>query len=163
MNSADPDSAKLSLSLESHEVSERVAEVMIEFARFRAQEGIFTKPSVMAAARRLPPSSWWRTFGAHLPSLQDIAISVLSQPLSAGAAERNWSVYGAIKSDKRVRMQHEVADKRVFCHEALHYAEELQGSNYHQSVEKWSDSESDDSDCERDQDDEPDAIAGLLM
>ena len=70
MNHADPDSAKLSLSLESHEVSERVAEVMIEFARFRAQEGIFTKPSVMAAARRLPPLSWWRTFGAHMPSLQ---------------------------------------------------------------------------------------------
>lgn len=140
---------------------------MVEFSRFRAQEGILTKPSVLASARLMSPSAWWRIYGAHLPLLQPIAISVLSQPLSAGAAERNWSVYGSIMNEKRTRMRPEVADKRVFCHEALHYQHKLQDAGYLQSIEDWSDSESDDSDSERDHDEGPDAIvndiADLVM
>ena len=53
---------------------------------------------------------------------------MLAQPVCASAAERNWSVYGAIKTTARGQMGHAVADKRVYCHEALHNRLKLQKS-----------------------------------
>ena len=42
-----------------------------------------------------------------------------------------------------------VADKRVYCHEALHLKGKLQTAGYKQAVEKWdTDSDSDSSDEE---------------
>ena len=44
-----------------------------------------------------------------------------------------------------------VADKRVYCHEALHLKQKLQSAGYKQAVEKWdTDSDSDESDDEAD-------------
>ena len=78
-----------------------------------------------------------------------VARRVLAQPVCASAAERNWSVYGAIKTTARGAMGHAVADKRVFCHEALHRKNKLQTASYKQAVEKWdTDSDSDASDDE---------------
>ena len=45
---------------------------------------------------------------------------VLAQPVSASAAERNWSVYGQIMTPARSRMHHARADKLEYCHKALH-------------------------------------------
>ena len=75
---------------------------------------------------------------------------MLAQPVCASAAERNWSVYGAIKTTARGQMGHAVADKRVYCHEALHLKGKLQTAGYmKQAVEKWdTDSDSDSSDEE---------------
>ena len=74
---------------------------------------------------------------------------MLVQPVCASAAERNWSVYGAIKTAARSRMGHTVADKLVHCHEALHLNAKLQKASYEQVAEKWdSDSDSDESDEE---------------
>ena len=64
--------------------------------------------------------------------LASVARLVLAQPVCASAAERNWSVYGKIKNDTTSRMSHEVADKRVYCHEALHLKEKLQTASYNQ-------------------------------
>ena len=70
---------------------------------------------------------------------------MLAQPVCASAAERNWSVYGAIKTAARGQMGHAVADKRVYCHEALHLKEKAQHAGYKALVEKW-DTDSDSSD-----------------
>ena len=43
---------------------------------------------------------------------------VLAQPVSASAAERNWSVYGQIMTPARSRMHHARADKLEYCHKA---------------------------------------------
>ena len=54
-----------------------------------------------------------------------------------------------IKTSARGRMGHAVADKFVYCHEALHMRSKLQTASYMytQVVEKWdSDSDSDASD-----------------
>ena len=73
------------------------------------------------------------------------------QVVCASAAERNWSIYGQIKTQKRSRMGHEVGDKLVYCHEALHLRQKLQKVTYSQKVEKWeSGSDSDDSGDEQD-------------
>lgn len=65
--------------------------------------------------------------------------------------ERNWSIYGQIKSENRTRLRHHKADKLVYCHEALHLQLKLQKAGYKQQTVKWdSDSDSDDSDDEAD-------------
>ena len=56
---------------------------------------------------------------------------------SAERYERNWSVYGKIKTAESSRMGHEVADKRVYCHEALHLKEKLQSAGYKQEAVGW--------------------------
>ena len=76
--------------------------------------------------------------------------SVLAQPVSASAAERNWSVYGAIKSDKRSRLSHDNADRLVYCHEALSLRTKLEREHggYKRQTLKWATWESDsDSNC----------------
>ena len=46
-------------------------------------------------------------------------------------------------------MGHAVADKFVYCHEALHLKAKLQSAGYHQGAEKWdTDSDSYDTDDE---------------
>lgn len=46
-------------------------------------------------------------------------------------------------------MQHEVSDKLVYCHEALHLREKLQKAGSKPKVQKWeSDSDSDETDDE---------------
>ena len=55
----------------------------------------------------------------------------------------------AIKTTASGQMGHAVADKRVYCHEALHRKGKLQTAGYKQAVEKWdTDSDSDSSDEE---------------
>ena len=67
----------------------------------------------------------------------------------ASAAERNWSVYGRIKTKERARMGHESGDMRVYCHEALHMKDKMQTAGYKAKVEKWdTDSDSDETDEE---------------
>ena len=91
------------------------------------------------------------TYGRHLPHITSVARRVLAQPVCASAAERNWSVYGQIKSALRSRLAHAVADKLVYVHEALHLKHKLQKASYTPHVEKWdSDSDSDESDDEDD-------------
>ena len=97
----------------------------------------------------MAPATWWATYGKHLPLISAVARSVLGQPCCASAAERNWSVYGQIKTTARSNMSHAVSDKRVYCHEALHMREKLTKAGYKQKVEEWdSDSDSDSSDEE---------------
>ena len=72
---------------------------------------------------------------------------MLAQPVCASAAERNWSIYGAIKTKARSGMGHAVDDNLVYCHEALHMKNKLQKAGYRHEVEVWvSDSDSDESD-----------------
>ena len=108
---------------------------------YQEREGIFTKPYVIANAKTMAPASWWSMYGKHLPILSSIASRVLAQPVCASAAERNWSIYGAIKTSARSTMGHAVADKRVYVHEALHLRGKLQTAGYKQAVEKWEASE----------------------
>ena len=130
-------------------VQDRIAKTMAELVTYQQREGIFTKPFVIAGAKTMAPAVWWDTYCKHLPHLSSVARRVLAQPICASAAERNWSVYGAIKTSARGRLNHAVSDKLVYCHEALHFQGKLQTAAYKQAAEKWdSDSDSDDTDDE---------------
>ena len=49
-------------------------------------------------------AKWWDLYGYKAPTLQSLAIKVLSQTTSASACERNWSAYNNILSKKRNRL-----------------------------------------------------------
>ena len=55
---------------------------------------------------------------------------MLAQPGSASWAERNWSIYGQIKTAGKSRMQHKVADKLVYSHETIHLQNKLQDAGW---------------------------------
>ena len=94
----------------------------------------------------MEPAAWWKLYGPHLPILCGIAGTVLAQVVSASAAERNWSIYGQIKSEKRLGLSHANSDKLVYVHEALHLKQKLQKAAYKPKLAKWdSDSDSNDS------------------
>ena len=139
------------LMMETDKVQDRIAKTMAELAAYQQGDGAFTKPYVIASAKTMAPAVWWSTYGKHLPRLAAVARRVLAQPVCASAAERNWSIYGAIKTTARGAMGHAVADKRVYCHEALHLKGKLQAAGYKQAVEKWdTDSDTDESEDEED-------------
>ena len=116
----DPEAAVLTITLESSEVFQREAQAHRELAIYQRNEGIFTERAVLFNAKEVEPAMWWGLYAKHLPLLCKFAQVILSQPAAASAAERNWSIYGSIQSERRTRMGHVVADKLVYCHEAIH-------------------------------------------
>ena len=69
--------------------------------------------------------------------------------VSVSAAERNWSIYGQVKTKERSQMGHSKGDQLVYCKQALALKDKLQTASYKAKVEKWdSDSDSDESDDE---------------
>ena len=59
-------------------------------------------------------------------------------------------------------MQHEVADKRVYCHETLHYLKKLQSAFYAAQIATWECSDSDSDDDKNAVDDDERTIKGLM-
>ena len=95
-------------------VTERVAEAERELSVYRERDGVFTKASVILNVKQMAPSEWWGLYGKHLPILSGVATKVLSQTVCASAAERNWSIYGRIKSKERAQLGHAKSDKLVY-------------------------------------------------
>ena len=113
----------------------------------------------------MEPSSWWQTYGSHLPLLCKYAKCIHAQLAAASCAERSWSIYGLIKSVRRTRTRPVVADKRVYCHEALALHAKLQDAGFSPEAEPWggdSDSDTDNSD-ESDEADQADELLRLMV
>ena len=128
---------------------QRATETHLELAKYQQRAGTFASAIVQNAAKQMPPAAWWAMYGKHVPRLAAVARRVLAQPVSASAAERNWSVYGRIVTPTRSRTRHARADKLVYCHEALHLRAKLLRAGYVQQHVKWdSDSDSDETDEE---------------
>ena len=152
---ADP-ADRDAIDAEHPDVVARVAAAERELSIFSDKDGAFTRPAVLINAKQMEPAKWWKMYGAHLPILSGIAATVLAQVVSASAAERNWSIYGEIKSEKRLGLSHAKADKLVYIHETLHLKEKLQMAGYKAKLAQWdSDSDSDDED---DDDKDPDLV-----
>ncbi|KAL1499138.1 hypothetical protein AB1Y20_013649 [Prymnesium parvum] len=104
---------------DEHEKLER------EFAYYKQGKSPFISESAKLNAKVLDGYEWWELYGQTLPVLQGTAQRVLAQVSSAFAAERNWSIYGQVRNDKRCRLDAARADARVYCHEALQMHEKL--------------------------------------
>ena len=151
--SDDHEHAIMTLTVDSPEVVERVAQAELEFAKYQARDGVFSRPTVIINAKNMEPARWWSTYGRHLPLLSSIASRVLAQPAAASWAERNWSIYGQIKTANKSRMQHRVADKLVYCHETIHLENKLQDAGWEpEVVAHESDSDSDEASSDEEKD-----------
>ena len=128
----------------------------------RAVEQCWQSPQLLRAHhswKQDHKNRWWKMYGKHLPLLCKYATCILAQPGAASAAERNWSIYGLIKSDRATRLRPVVADKKVYCHEALALHARLQDAGYRPEAQDWdevgdSDSDSDHSEGEAEKDED---------
>ncbi|WOG95402.1 hypothetical protein DCAR_0414720 [Daucus carota subsp. sativus] len=87
-----------------------------QLSRFQAKEGIFGTPAARIDAVSMSPISWWSTYGSETLELTDIALKVLSQPISSSSAERVWRTYSFIHNAKWNRLNATRDDKLVFIH-----------------------------------------------
>ncbi|EOD39930.1 hypothetical protein EMIHUDRAFT_223114 [Emiliania huxleyi CCMP1516] len=83
------------LTVDDPGVQRLAGEACVELASYQDSAGVLSRPFVKDQAKTLPPAQWW------------------------SISERNWSIYGSIKTDRRNRMRHSVSDRLVYCHEAL--------------------------------------------
>lgn len=156
LNAGDTDKARQELTTESPEVVAEVAACERELTQFTEGLGIFSKEKVRVNAKLMPPATWWHQYGKHLTRLSNVAKTVLAQVVNSSAAERNWSIYGRIKSKGRAVMGHSKSDKAVYCHEAIKLKNKLQTAAYNSSasVRPWDElNSSSDSDQDVDEED----------
>lgn len=104
IRAAAPPANRDAITFESAAVQERMGLVTAQLSQYQQRSGNFSKPYVIANAKVMAPAVWWDTYARHLPELVSVATRVLAQPAAASAAERNWSIYGSIKNDKRTRL-----------------------------------------------------------
>lgn len=61
------------------------------------------------------PGDWWSGYGYEIPTLQRVAIRILSQPCSSyGCSRWNWSTFETLHSKKRSRTEQEKLNDLVF-------------------------------------------------
>nr|XP_043631554.1 uncharacterized protein LOC122603007 [Erigeron canadensis] len=108
-----------------------------QYAFFHTKKGIYAKKTTQADAMTMDPIDWWSTYGSATPQLAEVAIKVLSQPISSSSAERNWSTYSHIHNVKRNRLNSKRADKLVFIHSNIRCQSRLQESYKSGPNKRW--------------------------
>ncbi|MCO5547749.1 hypothetical protein L7F22_001200 [Adiantum nelumboides] len=79
-------------------VQNRLEEYLLEY---RGGRGNFSRVIAKNAENQALPVSWWEKFGGLNPTLQTLALRVLSQEVSLSGAERLWSIMGDIHTKDR--------------------------------------------------------------
>ncbi|CAH1421371.1 unnamed protein product [Lactuca virosa] len=82
--------------------------INMELPKYKEKEGDFGR---MLAAKgcsennsSYDPGTWWMTYGNSTPTLQKMAIKILSLTTSSSGCERNWSAFEGIHTKKRNRL-----------------------------------------------------------
>ena len=79
--------------------------------------------------------SWWSTYGAETSKLAEIAVNVLSQPISSSSAERIWSTYSYIHNVNRLNSVR--ADKLMYVHSNIRLISRFTKSYNDGPYRKW--------------------------
>ncbi|KAL8146533.1 hypothetical protein AgCh_004313 [Apium graveolens] len=108
-----------------------------QLASFQGKEGMFGSLAAKIDAVTMSPISWWSTYGAETPQLSEIAIKILSQPISSSSAERVWSTYSYIHNIKRNRLTSVRADKLVYIHTNIRLISRFTSSYKEGPYRKW--------------------------
>ena len=58
----------------------------------------------LLATHKMTPALWWRMYGRHVGALADVAIKILSQPITSSDCERCFSIFGAVLRKKRRKL-----------------------------------------------------------
>lgn len=65
---------------------------------------------------------WWEQYGDSAPTLQRVAMRILSQVCSTSPFERHWSTFQQIHSDKRNKINKETLNDIAYVHYNLKLA-----------------------------------------
>ncbi|XP_052181869.1 uncharacterized protein LOC127794663 [Diospyros lotus] len=90
--------------------------LVYEIPFFRDKEQGFSQDLAITSCRTIRPDDWWKIFGYGAPTLQKLAIRILSQKSSSSGCERNWSVFEHIHTKKRNRLEHQRLNDLVYVH-----------------------------------------------
>ncbi|XP_058212956.1 uncharacterized protein LOC131324830 [Rhododendron vialii] len=93
--------------------------VNVEYAKFSGCLENFGDYDSRNDRGALEPLIWWFAHGSPAPTLQSLALKLLSQPFSSSCCERNWSTYSFILSIKRNKMTPQRAEDLVYVHNNL--------------------------------------------
>lgn len=72
---------------------------------------------------------WWEQFGDAAPTLQQVAIRVLSQVCSTSTSERQWSTFQQIHSEKRNKIDKETLNDLLYIYYNLKLDKSLKSSS----------------------------------
>ncbi|KAH6824104.1 hypothetical protein C2S53_004070 [Perilla frutescens var. hirtella] len=91
-----------------------------EFPIYREKKLIFGKPLAVKACAfndaKFDLVSWWLTFGIITPTLQRLAVRILSLTTSSSGCERNGSAFEGVHTKKRNRLGTKLVNNLVFVH-----------------------------------------------
>ncbi|XP_066382642.1 uncharacterized protein [Miscanthus floridulus] len=75
-----------------------------ELCKFREKQGHFGKPVAKAGCKQYDfnPATWWTNYGTQVPTLQRMAIRILSLTSSASGCERTWSCFESAKKNQNM-------------------------------------------------------------
>ncbi|MCO5582056.1 hypothetical protein L7F22_037556 [Adiantum nelumboides] len=82
---------------------------------FRNNTGKFTRATAKLRKTQLQPVSWWEKYGNGVPTLNRLAIRVLSQNCSSGSCERNWSTWTLYHTKRRNKLTTAQLERLVYC------------------------------------------------
>ncbi|XP_023753043.1 uncharacterized protein LOC111901427 [Lactuca sativa] len=92
--------------------------INMELPKYKEKEGDFGR--ILAAngcsenSSSYDPATWWMTYGNSTPTLQKMAIKILSLTTSSSGCERNWSAFEWIHTKKRNRLDSQRLHNLVF-------------------------------------------------
>ncbi|KAM0894150.1 hypothetical protein ACQ4PT_024652 [Festuca glaucescens] len=91
--------------------------VNVELRKFQNREGSFAKKLARTCQNfEYNAASWWKLYGNEVPTLQRMAMRILSLTSGASACERNWSTFENIHTKKRNRLTTERLNDLSFFH-----------------------------------------------
>jgi len=74
-------------------------------------------------------AAWWQMFGSSTPTLQKLAIQLVSQCASSSGCERNWSTFAFIHTKIRNRLSFKKLHKLVYVNYNLRIQNNLDGGS----------------------------------
>ncbi|MCO5557502.1 hypothetical protein L7F22_011067 [Adiantum nelumboides] len=105
-------------------VRNRLEEDLSEYIGGR---GNFSRVIAKNAENQALAVSWWEKFGGLNPTLQTLALRVLSQEVSSSGSERLWSIMGDIHTKDRKRLNTPQLDRLAFVNANLRVLEKAGG------------------------------------
>ena len=84
--------------------------ILLQLDMFEREEGDFSKEAVvlakneLLATHKMIPTLCWRMYDRHVGALADVAIKILSQPITSSDGERCFSIFWAVQTKKRRKL-----------------------------------------------------------
>lgn len=87
-----------------------------ELHAFRKAQGMFGSNIAKEARNNTSPGMWWEQYGDSAPSLQNVAVRIVSQVCSTLTFQRDWSIILQSHSEKRNKLDKDALADQAYVH-----------------------------------------------